>query len=168
MKIKNPAVFILLLFVSSWLGVATGNNLQEENKKTATKQRLIRKDLLERKAKELTVPRRNIFTPDAGGGSPVEYVEMDPGEGPEGFSEQAGILEGEMQMSSGLDLRYVGYVSSNEKTIALILFQGLAVAVAKDDMISENIKIINITRETIEIIGPDAIVKKVSIEGEDR
>ena len=71
-------------------------------------------------------------------------------------------------MSSGLDLRYVGYVSSHEKTIALILFQGLALAVAKDDMISENIKIINITREAIEIMGLDAIVKKVSIEGEDQ
>ena len=123
MKIKNPAVFILLLFVCSWLGAAAGNNLQEENKKTVTKQRLIRKDLLERKAKELTVPRRNIFTPDAGGGYPVEYVDVDPGESPEGLPEQAGILEGEMQMSSGLDLRYVGYVSSNKKTIALICFK---------------------------------------------
>ena len=60
MKIKNPAVFILLLFVCSWLGAAAGNNLQEENKKTVTKQRLIRKDLLEKgfalaKEKNLTV-----------------------------------------------------------------------------------------------------------------
>ena len=168
MKIYNLVVLILVLCVCSGWGVATGDDLQEESTPPIKKTRLIRKDLLEKKAEELTAPRRNIFTPDAGGGSPVEYMEMDPGEGPEGISEQESILESEMQMSSGLDLRYVGYVSSHEKTIALILFQGLALAVAKDDMISENIKIINITREAIEIMGLDAIVKKVSIEGEDQ
>lgn len=171
MKIKSPAVWFLLFGVSVFLIGAGQDNPQKENQKMEMEpsSRLVRKDLLEKKAEDLTVPKRNIFTPDARGGPGAEFSGGLLGEeGPEGIMEpQESDFPDEMEMAGGLDLRYMGYVSSGEKTVALILFQGLAMAVAKDDMITANLKVVTITREAIEVIGPDEIVKKVSIEGED-
>ena len=69
--------------------------------------------------------------------------------------------------SDSISLRYIGYVGSMEKTVALVIFEGLALAVKKGDMVSDSFEVLNITRKEIEFAGRDSITRKVSLEGEE-
>lgn len=61
--------------------------------------------------------------------------------------------------------RYIGYIVFGEKIVALIIIDGNALAVEKGEMISEGVKVGEITPEEIEIMGPDSEKRKYSLEG---
>ncbi|MGB2845701.1 MAG: hypothetical protein WBC02_12675, partial [Candidatus Aminicenantaceae bacterium] len=65
-----------------------------------------------------------------------------------------------------LQIRYVGYVISGEKVIALIIFRGNTLAVEKGEMISEGVKVGEITSAAIEIVSSNSEKRKFPLEGE--
>ena len=64
-----------------------------------------------------------------------------------------------------LNIRYIGYIVSDEKIVALIIFDGNALAVEKGEMINKKVKVGEITPEEIEFMGPDSEKRKYSLEG---
>lgn len=65
-----------------------------------------------------------------------------------------------------LNIKYIGYIVSCEKIVALIIIDGNALAVEKGEIISEGAKVGEITPEEIEIMGPDSEKRKYSLERE--
>jgi len=64
-------------------------------------------------------------------------------------------------------LRYIGYVKSGQKIIALIFFEGEALAVEESEMISAGIRVGKVTSEEIELIDASSQKWKYSLEGEE-
>ena len=122
----------------------------------------IRMDLLKEEKADLPPPRRNIFTAgraenrepdDTFFGEPIAA----PGEKPTTNIEPS---------LPTLDLRYIGYVRSEEKMVALVIFEGEALAVAEGEEMDAGIFVSKILPDEIEIAGPDANPSKFSLEGE--
>lgn len=135
---------------------------------------LIRKDLLEGLEKKPAPPERNIFRPDrrrpqaAGGGER-------PGDSPGvdvvgGSDEPRPDADTALSVSTGIvvQLRYIGYIGSRARAVAVVLVQGEAQAVSVGDSPSEGLTILAITPREIEFTGPDERTRRVSIEGEER
>lgn len=131
---------------------------------------LLRMDLLERPHKDLVPPRRNIFAPEARISGPAEMPVQQgrPGEPNDLDAETSVPGEGPLITPPLLtvNLRYIGYIESSRRMIALILFEGEAVAVVEDEVVGEGIRIGKITREEVEIVLPDSSTRLFSLEGE--
>ena len=80
----------------------------------------------------------------------------------------AGLRSEEWASLLGLDIRYAGYIASEEKIVALIIFGENALVVEKGEMISDGVKVVEITPEGIEIIGPDSQERKYSLKGKKK
>jgi|GEM_PF-881327 len=124
---------------------------------------LVRKDLLFEKSERLNPPKRNIFSPlkkrKSGAGPVSEEVE---GEFRKGASKS------KMNALEIIpDIRYIGYITSSHKIVALIIFEGEALAVEEREKISSDIKIGKISLKEIEIIDSESKIRKYSLEGEE-
>lgn len=165
MKAKNLILvgFIFSLSVAFCFGLEKGKGQEKIQEKAETKS-LIRKDMLLRNRKDLKPPRRNIFTPRKSRIRSAEYDLQQSEAGPDATSRTAseGTISG-----INLNLRYIGYIDSGKKIVAVIIFQGKALAVEKGDVIAEGANIGKITHGEIEIIGPDSKARKYSFEGEE-
>lgn len=147
-------------------------------KSPASSLSLIRLDLLQTEVPALEAPLRNIFAPHRGGARAKGRLgpsgrlrpgEVDP-DRPEGENPET---RGEEELESGpavtmLTLRYVGFVSSSERTVGVVIYQGDVLAVKPGELIAEGVTILKITPEEIVFQGPDAESRTVSLEGEDR
>ena len=147
---------------------------QEEAPKTL-KSSFIRKDLLDRSGAEedLQPPIRNIFSPRRSGppGSGRNFDGADPNRiNPDGTTEgeeaEAGTEEEEYVPE--IDIRYIGYIRSQVRTVALVMLEGEAMAVKAGEIIADGVQIVTITPTEISYTGPDSLTKTVSLEGEDR
>lgn len=154
--------FVILVFVVVSLAT-TGLADKKQEEKDLQGKSLILKGLLQTKNEDLPPPRRNIFSPASVSSTPVllPSVFKQGEEGPEG--ELTGAF-----FRTSIKLRYIGYVDSDQKTIALVIFEGQAMAVAEGEMIREGIKVEKITPSEVEIIGPDSEKRKFPLEGEER
>jgi hypothetical protein len=143
----------------SCASLAQEKNPEQDSEKEAKS--LIRKDLLQIKREDPKLPGRNIFTPQSRGmsGEVIQSLEISP-------SLQEGASAEVMDSSFSLDLRYIGYVDSGQKMVALVIFEGEAIAVQRGEKISEQYTVEEITTENIEIIGPGGEKKKIPLEGE--
>jgi hypothetical protein len=163
MKAPKNWAFLFLLFLSLGLVLWPGEkNLQEKEAERDEKKSLIKKELLVRKKQKLSPTRRNIFS--------LQRTE----------SRETGVLPNNTQPiqkktpsiieeePSGLPMhvRYIGHIRSGLKIVALIILEDTALAVEKGEMISEGVQIGDVTPEYIEIIGPDSVRKKYTLEGE--
>jgi len=124
---------------------------------------LIRKDLLYEKRRNLNPPIRNIFSPQRirapeSGLLPGE-VEGDPGE--------TGTKPGEKALDVMANIRYIGYIQSGHRIVALIIFEEEALAVEEGEMISQDVRVGKVTPEEIELMGPDSKKRNYSLEGEE-
>jgi len=122
----------------------------------------IRMDLLRAEKKPLPPAPRSIFTAKRS-----EYPSISSAKLKEEMEkiEEIGGIQRE-QSGEYLDLRYIGYVRSGTKIVALVIFQGEALAVAEGEMIVEGITMKKIGLEEIEVIGPDSKLSMFSLEGE--
>ncbi len=161
MKAKEITSAFFILFLSIGLSIWAG---EEKLQKKALEKGLIRKDLLLREKMELGNPVRNIFTLRR---SVSREIERNPVKLRQN-QQQNPTLPGKYEASSSLPLniRYIGYVISDAKMVALIVFEGDALAVEKGEVISEGVKIGKITPEEIEIIGSDSQKRRYYLEGE--
>jgi hypothetical protein len=124
---------------------------------------LIRKDLLDEKTKNLNPPIRNIFSPRKVRTSEAGLL---PGE-VEGDLGETGTRPGEKGLDVMPNIRYIGYIESGHRIVALIIFEEEALAVEEGEMISQDVRVGKVTPEEIELIGPDSKKRKYSLEGEE-
>jgi Tfp pilus assembly protein PilP len=139
---------------------------QEEDQSQERNPSFIKIRLLLRDIKKLDFPKRNIFSPQAlrdemsGLRNPREGVS---------FLQQSPQTEDRIESLSPdttMNLRYIGFVKSGKKIIALVDFEGEETAVEEGDVISEGVTVGKITYQEIIIIGPDSRQMKFSLEGE--
>lgn len=129
---------------------------------------LIRKDLLQKERKSLDPPRRNIFTPqrlEHGLDSPVE---VDAAGRQPGSGDTADAESQQQETVYRVDIRYIGYIGSEKRTVALIIHNGDAIAVEKGEQVSDQVKILEISPQSVEFVGPDSVPIKVFLEGEEQ
>ncbi len=165
MKAKEIPSAFLILFLSIGLSIWAGEEkLQNRGLAKGGEKSLIRKDLLLRKKIELGNPARNIFTLRR---SVSREIERSPVKLQQN-QQQNPTLPSKYEASSSLPLniRYIGYVISDDKMVGLIVFGGDALAVERGEVISEGVKIGKITPEEIEIIGSDSQKRRYYLEGE--
>jgi hypothetical protein len=161
MKVKRVLFGVLLLSfgLALWAGAQTPQEKETEKKQIKS---LIRKELLQKEKQKLGPSRRNVFSLRTPG-------RVDPGKAPVNFEPNPQRVE---RMPSGeapgmpLLIRYIGHIKSDSKITGLIIFEGSALAVVKEEMIGEGVKIVEITPEYIEVIGPDSVRRKYTLEGE--
>jgi len=158
---------LALLLVVSTTAFIQGHISQESPKKkksekTNIRASFIRMDLLRAEKKPLPPAARSIFTarraayPDIDSPRLEEDIER---------KEESGGIQRE-QPGEFLDLRYIGYIRSGTKIVALVIFQGEALAVVEGEMVAEGITVKNIGLEDIEVLGPDLKSSLFSLEGE--
>ena len=163
-------LFQVICFLMSfllWEGTAYGIP-QKITNKDFKRQSLVKKDLLSIKITKLKLQERNIFKPDKRRNPSVMAGDVGPLQGIPKEELPTEIIDKKKAASDLISLRYIGYVGSLEKTVALVIFENQAIAVKKGDMVLDVIKVLNITREEIEFAGRDSITRKVSLEGEER
>jgi hypothetical protein len=119
---------------------------------------LIRKDLLVFGKGEIAPPRRDIFRPRA-----YEPAFATPAGGPAPKRPGPG---GKAEPSFVLDLTYLGSVRSSGKITALILTGGQTMSVVEGDEIIPGYRVVRVTADEIEVVGPDSQKKTFSRQGE--
>lgn len=132
---------------------------------------LIRMDLLRLPQEEMIPPLRNIFAPGTRTSRPVEsaFQESQPWPQDEQAAETPVSAASEGSTTPPVltvNLRYIGFIESARRMIALVLFEGQAVAVVEGEVVGEGIRIGRITRDEVEVILPDSSTRLFSFEGE--
>jgi hypothetical protein len=123
---------------------------------------LIRKDLLAALRTTPSPVRRNIFLPQ-GAGAPIVLPAALGGRPRPAVAPEE---ETPVDEAPPLIVRYVGFVRSQGKFLALVLVDGQAAALAEGDQAGAAGKVVRITAGEIEIQGSDGKSLKVPLEGE--
>lgn len=165
MKAKDIRSAFFILFLSIGLSVWAGEEkLQKKGLETRGAKSLIRTDLLLREKIELGNPVRNIFTLRR---SVSREIQRNPVELRQNQQQKPTLPNRHVASSSlPVNIRYIGYVISDNKMVGLIVFEGNALAVENGEVISEEVKIGKITTEEIEIVGSDSQKRRYYLEGE--
>jgi len=135
---------------------------KQKSEKTDVRTSFIRMDLLRAEKKPLPAAPRSIFTAGRTAYPDIDSARLE--EDIERIEESSGIQR--EQPGEFLDLRYIGYVRSGTKIVALVIFQGEALAVVEGEMLAEGITVKSIGLEDIEVLGPDLKSSLFSLEGE--
>lgn len=147
------------------------DNVDQARTDQTQRESFIRRDLLRDPAQgeDLQPPLRNIFSPRRPGspGAGVDTTGTDSAATEAGGQEEE-IAAAEEEYYEAIDIRYVGHIRSQARTVALILLGGEAMAVKAGEIVAEGVRILKITPTEIQYEGPDSQTKTVSLEGEDR
>jgi len=135
-------------------------------------QKIVRIDLLKLENEKIKPPERNIFTgekiessPDPEKTAAAKIEQLRPG-----LDIESGEPEGQEKGPEKIFLhgfKYLGYIASPEKKVALILYEGQAMAVEKGSVLPGGIEIVNISLDnmTVRRSGSEEIV--IKLEGEE-
>jgi hypothetical protein len=167
MKAKAWALVSTILFLIVLVCAEATQEAQEPSpQKIKGQASLVRKDLLQPTRKRLLPPRRNIFTRQRiiPSGEEGGFSNADRMRSQSETPSQAGSKNDNAEIS--IDVKYIGYVNSEQRVIALIILSSETYAVESGDLLEGGIQIGEITPDDIEIIGPDSEPKKVKLEGE--
>jgi hypothetical protein len=132
---------------------------------------LVRKDLLQFKTPEAAPPKRNIFAPRSGPNRPAGAAQPAQPQPGLPFSE-ADQPAGDKEAAPAppvitVNLRYIGYIESPRRLVALIIYEGRAIAVVEGDVVGEGSRIGKISREEVEVVLPDSSTRTFSLEGDE-
>jgi hypothetical protein len=169
MKAKTWELVSAILFSAVLVCAETRQEAQEPTpRKVKGQTSLVRKDLLQPARRQLSPPLRNIFTRQriSSSGEGSEYLGAEQRLSPGGTPFQPGSENQNEEIS--INVKYIGYVHSEKRVIALIILGGEAYAVESGDMLEGGIHIGKITPDDMEVIGPDSEPNKVKLEGEER
>lgn len=167
MKFNRFFVFFLLFFLGAFFCLAGKTESRREKSSQENLERsLVRKELLIKEKKKLAPPKRNIF-------SLQNYSFENRTEDTAGVNlprggTQARPQEERAESALALDLRYIGYIDSGQKIVALVIFEGEALAVEAGEMITQDVKVEKITQEDIVVVGLDAQQRTYALEGETK
>ena len=163
MKAKRGMIILLIVFLSVVFCLAGYEEKKTDEKPDIkTKKSLIRKDLLTIKKDAPKRPRRNIFSPR---GEAISEEDVATLISSRDFEEQESSAEEETPFFT-MSLRYIGYIDAGERIVALIIYEGEAMAVEEGEMINEQFKVGKVTRDKLDIIGPGEEIKEFPLEGE--
>jgi Tfp pilus assembly protein PilP len=171
MRISKRPVAALLLALAAVLCPAQ-TKTEPASQTTAAKEvkSLLRKDLLGVSKPEAAPPKRNIFAPRTGAVAPAPVV---PAGDPRSASnlqapDESGLTENAPAAPPVIviNLRYIGVIYSPRRLVALVNFEGRAIAVVEGEVIGEGIRISRVTRQEIEVSLPDSTTRTFSLEGE--
>lgn len=162
---RSSKAFLLccLLILGALLALSFGEQKQEGAGSAPELKSLVRMDLLFSPADRTIQTRRNIFAAHLSGGS------RSSAQGVFGTGEDIGRGDNALQQGQAgfsVNLRYVGYVKSGPKITALIVFEGEVLAVERGEMIAFGVQVIAISKEEIEVMGPDQESRKFPLEGD--
>lgn len=164
-KLKWTVPFLFFLFVGF---LHPGLTQQNENQKSEEQKSLVMKELLKPRKKSLPPPKRNIFTRkrenfNAGELSPRGNFSS-PGQisQKENSPEEKKAAEEEAQVN----VKYIGYVRSGTKVVALIILEGQTYAVESGDVLEMGVTIGEITPDDLEVLERGTQPKRVKLEGE--
>jgi hypothetical protein len=150
--------------------LSTGTRGQNQAQEAAEPEKpLLRIDLLQTLDRELKPPTRNIFSPEKARTQTVQpnIPGLDPsGQTGTDVSPTEGGMEVNEAANASINLSYKGFVRAGERFVALVMYEGMAMAVLQGDFIAEGVEIGTITPEEIEVIGPSADRQKFPIEGD--
>jgi len=171
MRITRPPVTAFIFVLAAGLCPAQ-TQTEPVPKKAAAKEvkSLLRKDLLQIRKQDAAPPLRNIFAPRAGSSRPGDGAL--PGRPLPAMDFQAADESAEADETAEappvitVDLRYIGFIESPRRLVALVIFEGRAVAVVEGDVVGEGIRIGKVTRQQIEVVLPDSSTRTFSLEGE--
>lgn len=131
---------------------------------------LIQRDLLNLKRAEAALPKRNIFAPRFGPSRPNETAGAAETPAAPSISRGDEAMENQDQASAPpvitVNLRYIGFIVSSQRLVALVVFQGQAIAVVEGDVVGEGIRIGKVGRDEVEVVLPDSSTRTFSLEGE--
>jgi len=125
---------------------------------------LIRMDLLKKGVRDAAFTKRDIFIPQSDFGpsgtqsAPLNVRMAKAGAGGESAAPEPQALS--------LNVRYIGFIQAKQKTTALVLFEGQAVAVIEGDTLGAAWKVVKISAGLIEIQGEDGKSQTFALEGE--
>jgi hypothetical protein len=165
---------ITALFFCLASGLCPAQTRTEPASKTAAAKgviSLLRKDLLQIKKQDAAPPMRNIFAPRSGPASRPGDVAV-PGRSLPAVDFQAADESADTEEAAKappvitINLRYIGYIESPRKLVALVIFEGRAVAVVEGEVVGEGIRIGKVTRQQIDVVLPDSSTRTFSLEGE--
>jgi len=163
MRVDKSWAFLFLFVLGLGLALWAGErNLQEKAVAKDEKKSLIRKELLSRTKQKLSPPRRNIFSLQRTESGETRVLPNNP----QPLQKKTPGIAAEESSSLQMHVRYIGHIRSGEKIVALIILEDTALAVEKGEIISEGVQIGDVTPEYIEIIGPDSVRKKYTLEGD--
>jgi hypothetical protein len=166
MRINNG---LALLLVFMGIGLSLVEGMTQDNPTSQEGKTLIRKDLLFQGKEQLELPLRNIFSPITSRRAQVgtAVIQEKRSENPVD-KQQDQAAERKEPPRPVLNVRYIGYVRSKEKIVALILFRGIAYAVEEGELLEEQVEVKDITVEEIVLTLAGFQLFKYAIEGETR
>jgi len=171
MLVKKCLLFFLVVLVAG-LGMVA-KEVKVEVKQAAEKiservqgKSLIRKDLLFEEREKLGPPTRNIFSAFSGRSPQTESLPEEAGISPKSPLLSRVDSDGHSEEDKPY-LKYIGFVKSGQKIIALVILEGEALAVIENEMIGEEIRVGKVTSEEIELIGANSQKWIYSLEGEE-
>jgi Tfp pilus assembly protein PilP len=144
---------------------------QEKSEKAAEKNEqksLVLKKLLRPSKKSLAPPKRNIFTrqrgnPGAGDFSPSgDFLSPEQASGQKMTPDQKKTA----METDRFNVKYIGYVRSGERVVALILLGSKSYAVESGDILETGLTIGEITPDDIEISSQGSEPQRINLEGE--
>jgi len=157
---RYKPLFFLMVAVATPLLAGPVDQQEAKTAELSSGQSLIRKDLLKPPRSADVRPKRNIFV--RGGGTAVE-----PGPPANAVRPQAVTPSDQAEPESlGPDIRYVGCVVTPRKTVAIILVDGQALAVAEGDQVAGIFTVQKISPEALDLADPDGQRRTISIGGE--
>jgi hypothetical protein len=163
---------LICLFTISTLFSQAAGQAQDLISSEGGKSSLIRMDLLRLSQEESRPFRRNIFAPGPATeapslpGAPVPQVSPERQISPE-FQPQGEEVRTEVVAPAfNVNLRYIGFIVSARRLIALVILEGQALAVAEGEVVSEGVRIGKISVDEIEVVLPDSTTRKFPLEGE--
>ncbi len=172
--IRKPVAALVLVLAVSFCPARTQNRPKSRpaQKPVAGEEvkSLIRKDLLQLRTPQAAPPKRNIFAPRSGPDVPAETVSSTQPQ-PAGDSAAADESAEAKETAQAppvitVNLRYIGFIESPRRLVALVIFEGRAEAVVEGDVVGEGIRIGKVNREQIEVVLPDSSTRTFSLEGE--
>lgn len=166
MRIKKS---LIPLFVFIGIVLFFMDGLPQNDSTLKAGKNLIRKDLLFKGEEELSLPLRNIFSPASALRAQVGTVLVEEKRTQKPGNEHgAQTNEKREPVRPSLNVRYLGYVRSEERIVALILFRGMAFAVEEGELLEEQVEVKEVTAEEIILTLGGFKPFKFAIEGETR
>ncbi|MCP2620097.1 hypothetical protein NLC35_02490 [Candidatus Aminicenantes bacterium AC-334-K16] len=158
--------FIPVIFILIMAGIGLAQKHQPEprgnsNKKTVIErnERIVHIELLSKKKKKFQPPLRNIFLPRWSRGTNLGLQKIAPARGEEGSAGAEESLQGEVSSNKtvtwNIFLEYIGYIKSQGRIVALILYQNQPWAVKVGDVLEDGSLISAISEDELEITGPN-------------
>ncbi len=164
MKTKFFLLVLVFLFVLSVLYPGILPRDGKEKKQNS----LIMKELLMQPKKSLAPPKRNIFIKQRANSAANEFSPSGDFQSSVQTSGQkiSPDQEKSAMEEARINVKYIGYVKSGKRVVALIILEGQIYAVESGDILEMGVTIGEITPDDMEIFDQGSEPKRITLEGE--